>query len=219
MMKIIVGLIGAKGAGKTTVFEMLQERIPVQEITLATKLKDVCATVTTIPRDFFDSHEYKEKPLQTPLTLTWPMLTSIYEAYGLRADYEAMIRPHMGMTFKTPRRIAQYVGTEVLRSVEADIHCRAATEELTHHVSVVTDIRFPNELRYFADQHDTSFLPIYIHNPKAEEAAQGDGHASEAHLNTLKSQCILRIDNHTTVEDLQRRVEAVSRVLGGMEED
>lgn len=204
-MNLIIGLIGAKQAGKTTAYETMSHMAEVQEITLAKKLKDVCAEVLGVHRTRFDSPAHKELEFEEPVFLTAELITSMFMAYGIAPDYDTEIRQHIGKILLTPRHIAQYMGTEVLRAVEPDIHCRSAVEALHSPIGVVTDMRFPNEFEYFAKQGG-NFIPVYIKNVGAEIEAGKDTHASEAHLKTLASKALITIENDRSLKIFQDRV-------------
>ena len=216
-MKLCIGLIGAKGAGKTSAFEAISEEdTSVGEVTLAKKLKDVCATVSGVPRGHFDSHQFKESELGSPLFLNSNIVTDIYASYDLTIDYDTHIRPHIGKILYTPRQIAQYVGTEVLRAVESDIHCRVAAESTKTPIGVITDIRFPDEFEYFKG-HAKRFIPIYIKNTQAELTASGDTHASEQHLTALAKMSPYSIENQRRkpLKDFQNKVKMLYREIKG----
>lgn len=202
---LVFGLIGAKGAGKTTVFNAFRncDILPVEEVTLAAKLKDVCSKVFNIPRLHFDSHSYKEKELESPIFLERRHLFEIFKNYALEAD-DRFIRPHVGMILTSPRRVAQYIGTEVLRAVDEDIHCKAAVTDLTGSILVVTDMRFPSEFNYFYERY-SQFVPLYVKRVAAEINAAVDSHSSEAHLTTLKVKCLYTLDNNYGIKDLEER--------------
>lgn len=196
-MEIIFSLIGAKGAGKTTAFNAITEVLSVTEITFAKKLKDVSSKVLNIPRNYFDDQDLKEKELETPVYLNWDILDSIFFCFGVEVDYNKYIRPHIGKVLYTPRQIAQYIGTEVLRKFDINIHCIGALEDaktLNNKVGVVTDMRFPNEFEYFKNQN-IKFVPIYIKNRTAEVIAAKDPHPSEAHIQELGAKASYVVDN------------------------
>lgn len=208
-MKIVIGLCGAKGSGKTTVFNSLKNLYEdnVAEITLAKKLKDVCSSVFYIPRDHFDSHLYKEKDLAEKIVLDEVQLAKIYNSYDIEIT-EPLILKHVGTELKTPRYIAQYIGTEVLRAVSHNIHCEAAVKQISADVGIVTDLRFPDELNYFKNKFD-SFFPIYIKNEFAEGHACKDLHESERHLYDLARQCPIIIENNQGKKEFEEKARKV----------
>ena len=211
-MDIIIGLIGAKQAGKTTAFETLSRMVPVEEITLAAKLKDVCSEIFEVPREAFDKSHLKEQSFDIPINLDVSNLNRVFSSYGLRPDYDKFIRPHIGKILYSPRQIAQYVGTEVLRAFEPDIHCRVAAENCLGTIGIVTDMRFPNEYEYFAKH--SGFIPVYIKNRAAEMAASRDTHSSEAHLKALAAKAWITIENNKDINTYKKKIqEEFSRIL------
>lgn len=211
-MDIVIALIGAKGAGKTTAFNAMQDLLDVQEITLASKLKDVSSEVFNVPRIHFDSHAFKEKDLEDPVFLTAENVSQVFEKYDLKPNFDKYIRPHIGKVLHTPRQIAQYIGTEVLRTYNPDIHCDEAVKRVTNRVGVVTDMRFPNEYSYFKEKYP-KFYPIYINNIGAEVAASKDTHASEAYLKDLAKKAVKTLPNNSSIKEFQESVRKYLREI------
>ena len=208
-MNIVFGLIGAKGAGKTTAFNYIASKYPnVVELTLADKLKTACSQVFDIPRNYFDSHSYKEKDLEEPIYLNSANIRQIWEFFDIIPNFDDDIRFHMGKILFTPRQIAQYVGTEVLRAKDPDIHCKSCVNAAqSGDIGVLTDIRFPNELRFFKEKF-TNFVPIYIKNTKAEQLASEDAHVSESFLHKLAAECFYKTQDGS-IEQLQSDIQKI----------
>lgn len=196
-MKTIIGLTGAKGSGKTTSFTIFTQVLPtIQEITLANRLKNASAHVFNIPRQDFDDPRVKEKELESPVTFNAQNTKAIIEFFGMTPDYDKHIRPHIGKVLHTPRQIAQYVGTEVCRNVDEQIHCKGAVLGLPENgVFVVTDMRFWNEFHFFNDNPAVRFIPLYVSNSVAEAKAAGDAHVSEKYVLEIGKKC-RTIDNN-----------------------
>ena len=187
-LNILIGLCGAKGSGKTTAFNAIKKvNNEISEITLANKLKNVCSEVFEIPRNHFDSHKYKEKELNNKIALDRDSVIRIFNAYELHVPDE-IVDSHIGKILTTPRHIAQYVGTEVLRSIYNHIHCDVAIKNVKSDIAIVTDLRFPDEIVFFK-AHAPNFIPIYIKNVYAESLAGNDQHESERHLYKLAQEC------------------------------
>lgn len=216
-MKTIIGLTGVKGSGKTTCFNFIQKACPsASEIMLAGKLKDVCAETFELPRSVFEDPAVKEKELDKLVVLDAHNLSFLINKFGQPFNTDAHIRPHLNKVLHTPREVAQYIGTEVLRSVDDLIHCKGAVMDLPEDgIFVVTDIRFWNEFDFFADQKDIQFVPFYISNYAAETVAAKDTHASERYILEIAKKCE-KLDNNGSMEDFQNMVvNAFERVLAG----
>lgn len=204
-MEIIIGLIGAKGAGKTTAYEAICEVQKVEEFTLAEKLKNVCSQVFEVERKAFDSHKLKEKFFITPKLLSENLIRQIYSQYNIEPNYDSHIRPHIGTLLNTPRQVVQYVGTELLRAYDPDIHCKGVIRGAKQKVGVVTDIRFPNEYIYFFKNFQ-KFIPIYIKNSAAEIAASKDQHPSEIHTGSLAKKAMITVENDKDLQTFKNKV-------------
>lgn len=202
---IIFAFTGVKGSGKTTSSEILKDLQPlVQEITLAKRLKDASSAVFGIERTMFDNPRVKEKDLPSPVYLDDKNLKQIFDFYKVTANYDKHIRPHIGTVLETPRRVAQFIGTEVLRNYEEDIHCIGATLDMTEDgIYVVTDMRFVSEFTYFQKNFGTSFYPYYIQNALAERKV--DNHPSEMQVFEVAKLCT-KLTNNGTMEDLKKRI-------------
>lgn len=210
-MKAFLGLIGAKRAGKDTAFEAIQEVFPgATRITLAKMLKDCCSKVTNIPRENFELDEFKEKELEDLVQLSRDVIEDIYSYYSLTYNFDKHVRPHLGKVLKTPREVAQYVGTEVLRSVDENIHCTSAFANKIGDFGVITDLRFPNEDSFFKNL-GKPYIMVYIANMAAEAEASKDSHASEAYMKDMSKKADFRIYNNDTLEEFKRKVKNFSR--------
>lgn len=206
-MKIFLGFTGVKQSGKNTACTFLKEKYPfVTELALADKLKNECARVFDIPRVNFDASELKEKELPQPVYLDEDNVPSLIKAFGLPFTFDQHVRPHMATILHTPRQIAQYVGTEVLRSISADVHCLGTIRDLPEDgVFVVTDMRFPNEYEFFSNNYRENFFPFYIDNKGAEAKSARDAHASERYILEIAKKCE-RIDNNGSLQGLQAQI-------------
>ncbi len=206
-MRTFIGLTGVKGSGKTTSFEIIKKAFPaVIEVTLASRLKDTCSKVLGIPREALDDPAVKEKELENLINLDTGNVTELIESFGLKPNFDAHIRPHLGKVLHTPREAAQYVGTEVLRNVEEQVHCLGATLDLPETgIFVVTDMRFWNEYNFFAENDECEFFPFFVHNYGAEAQLGENPHASEKYVLEIGDKC-QRIDNNGTIAELETKV-------------
>jgi dephospho-CoA kinase len=203
----IVGLIGPKQAGKTTVFEMLRDGQRVNEITLAGFLKDVCCSVFNVPRYYMDEQAFKERQLDSPRMITGNALAKITMAYEYMLVQELDIThaEHIGKLLYTPREIAQYVGTNILRAARESIHLDVAEALIKKDcLNVITDIRFPNELDWAMDKGGKTW---YIYRPEADASARRADHPSERGVPELKAKANLVINNIHDLDYLRKEVE------------
>ncbi|PWU06084.1 MAG: hypothetical protein C5B47_08115 [Verrucomicrobia bacterium] len=206
-MRTIIALTGLKTSGKSTAFGFIKEAYPeVVEIQLARKLKDESSRVFGIPRDAFDNPSLKEVPLEMPVFLDRARIEAMIRAFGFEPDYDKHVRPHVGVLLETPRRVAQFIGTEVLRNVDQDIHCRGAIMGIPDRgLFVITDMRFLSEFEFFSGT--SGFYPFYIQSDRAEMGAI-DMHPSEREVLKVAERCT-RISNNGSLNDLKQRVLAL----------
>ncbi len=213
----VIGLIGAKGSGKSTFANIVCNNRPTaMQGALADRLKTVTAELTGFIRDDFDDPARKEKPYKARrdatgrsyyVVLTADQVANALIRFGLIPSHEN-VAPHVGRMLFTPRQAAQYIGTEVLRAVDPEVHCKGLilTLETAHpkpEILLVTDVRFPNELEFFS-RFEGQFHPVYIANRWKEALAVGDAHESERHVMDLAKHCV-KIDNNGTIEELEAK--------------
>lgn len=209
-MKVVIGLAGVKTSGKSTVANIIKNILKdeVVEAALADKLKDVCSDVFLIPRNYFDDQNLKEVPLEEPRILTGSDINKILEFFNVISKITPETREKLhgiaGMVLKTPRQIAQIVGTEVLRATgDEDIHCKNV--KLGDNTTIISDIRFPNEFDYFSKLGDVFFLPLYIQRDVAEKNVNENSHSSETSVFKFSDKCI-KINNNNDLHNLENQI-------------
>lgn len=196
----IVAFCGAKFSGKSTSATIFQEMIGTQteEIAIAGHLKEVCARIFNIPLNDFLDPAKKELELETYVVLDGAQLTSVLNQFGIETvDYGKVIRPHVGRIIQTPRKLLQYIGTEVLHPVDPLIHVKnALAKKNPEKLTLITDLRFPAEFEHFVATATEAipFMPVYVKNTAAEVQADADGHASEMGYKQFVNRCS-KIDN------------------------
>lgn len=207
-MKTIIGLIGVKTSGKSTVCNMLKSNISnASEVMLAGKLKKVCSDVFNIPLDYFNNQDLKEKNLDKFKKLTLLDIQDILERFNLYYTTRALDSSIsvIGMELKTPRQIAQVVGTDILRPLAGkDIHCEHL--EMDSETVIVSDIRFNNEYDYFMNKENSLFLPLYIARDIAENKVDENSHASEKEVSSMKTKSYI-IDNNGSLSETADQVD------------
>lgn len=175
----------------------------ISEQALADKLKNVCSEVFHVKRECFDLQSLKEVYFETPLILSLDKIMLILKKFNipLTEDLVQKFLKLEGTPLKSPRHMAQMIGTEVLRATgDQDIHCRNIV--LNNKITVVSDIRFPNEFAYFNDLADVDFLPLYIQRNEAENKITPESHSSETSIFAFCDKCIL-INNNNSLDDLK----------------
>ncbi|MDX1471016.1 MAG: hypothetical protein R3213_05935 [Flavobacteriaceae bacterium] len=215
MSRQILAFAGSKGSGKTTAFQVLRENFnDVHEAMLAGNLKKSVCEVFGFDFNRLDDLAYKEDLLDVPVELTRENLTKVADYFGVEYDFDTHIRSHVGYVCESLRHLLQYIGTEVLRGIDDDIHVKGVLNKLPNDgLVVITDLRFESEFNYFYENHKNEFYPFYIKNNAAELAAENDTHQSETDLQKFKNKCDL-IDNNYTLQEYQTVVEEkVRRIL------
>jgi hypothetical protein len=199
----IIGLCGLKGSGKTTSFQIIKEFLPsCIEIQLAKKLKDTLSSSFDINRSDFDDPILKESEFKNRvITLNNKNLSEVIISFNYQVNFSSDIRPHLGAIMDSPRRLMQYVGTEILRNIDPLVHLKSATNDLSDGLYVLTDLRFNNEFRYLESKHGKDFVPVYVRNDKTEKRRE-DLHASEQEIKDFSHKCHL-IENNASINDLR----------------
>lgn len=200
-MTQLIGLVGPKQSGKSTTLGFIEN---TNEIQIAGFLKDVCSAVFRVPRPAFDLQELKEQQLLIPSIITDDALKVIHAAYRPFINREEVEwGQHLGKVLYTPRDIAQYIGTEVLRETDPMVHLNACKGRLNpDKVNVVSDIRFANELDFFRGIGASLW---YLKRKDAEEASKNATHASEK-VYLLADLCDVIIENDSTLDFLSHTV-------------
>lgn len=207
-MKTIIGLTGVKTSGKSTAASIIKDVLgkEVEEMALADKLKNVCSEVFGIPRVFFDDQSLKEKDLENgPVKLSNYDISMVLEKYNIHYSSREIDSKYdvIGMKLKTPRKIAQIVGTEVLRKAGGeDIHCDSL--DIKSKITIISDVRFGNEFDYFYNSNNL-FIPLYIKRDSAEKNVTEKSHASEKDIFNFTNRCI-KIDNNKGIEELKTQI-------------
>lgn len=210
-MKMVIGLAGVKTSGKSTVANIIKNILKHEQVTetaLADKLKNVCSAVFNIPRNYFDDQKLKEVRLEKPILLTVSDINKVMELYNIfdntTPENIKKIQGNAGFLLETPRQIAQIVGTEILRGVgDEDIHCKNV--KLSEKITIISDIRFPNEFDYFNRLDNIFFLPLYIQRDEAEKHVTDKSHSSETSVFKFSHKCI-KINNNKDLQNLENQI-------------
>ena len=207
-MKCFIGFVAEKESGKTTTFDFIKDQIhEAQEIMLAEHLKESCAKVFKLPLINFESQKEKEKPLNPSIILNRKDIMELGLLFEIELTEED-ISKHLNKELKTTRQVLQYVGTDIMRAIEDDIHLKWAMRRAPEsNLYVITDIRFPNEFDFFCKYQN--FFPFYIDRKKERVNNELTSHASESHIQELRKRCLAEIDNNHSLKDLKDQVESL----------
>jgi len=210
----IIAFCAVKQAGKSTAVKVLQNLYPeIKELMLAGLLKDVCCATFGFKRSDAEDGLLKEKELDPPINLTREDLLSIMEGYreefealGIVYDFDKHLRHHCGYIFYSLRQILQYIGTEVLKGIDVDIHCKViARKMISNETYTIPDMRFPSEFNFFHNDR-YNLKAFYIKNTRAEALAMSDMHSSEKKVLTTASKCD-KIENGGTLAEFEAEVQ------------
>lgn len=207
--KGIIAFCGSKGSGKSTSYEIFKNMYTdeIEELALAGHLKEVCSKVFNIDMKYFLDPKLKEVELENYVILTKPSIEAVLKNFNVSDfDYDKHIRPHVGQVFETPRRVLQYVGTEILHPIDPLIHAKfVLNKKDCNKLTVVTDLRFVAEFDFLNKSLSNNFIPVYVKNSKAELEASTDAHPSERELSLFKDKCY-KLNNETSLSDLENRI-------------
>lgn len=208
----IIAFCGSKGSGKSTTAEVFKElfKAPVEDLAIAGHLKLATSRVFDIEMKHFLEPELKEVEFDKYPVMTRQKIEALLLEFGAgeySKEYDKYVRPHVGQVFDTPRRLLQYVGSELLHPIDPQIHvknlCRLKDK---NKLTLVTDMRFLSEFNYLTEQFGQDFVPVFVHNRAAEEIAKADGHRSERELFLFNDKCRLLDNNSQTIGDLKAQV-------------
>lgn len=199
----LVAFCGAKESGKSTSAQIFRElsNQKTSEVAFAGHLKSTCSRVFNIEMKYFLDTKLKESELENYVRLSKEYVEAIFKEFDIKEyDHDKHVRPHTGQVFDTPRKLLQYVGTELLHPLDKLIHVNITLKNIDQDsVTLVTDLRFPQEFDALYGRED--FLPIYVSNMKAENAAAADSHASERGWQQFKDRCYV-LNNNGNLTDL-----------------
>jgi len=200
-MKTIL-ICGQKGSGKTTASDILCEITGLKQVALADALKRACALTTSIPLIHFNDQEYKEKPFRFPIRFKKPHIDAIFTLFGYRVEEfspytEAIASRVVHTDVKNIREMLQFLGTEVLRNFDPDVHCKFLKNS-KEFPAIISDCRFKNEVDFFKNDS----VVVYIER----DTGFSDSHVSETGVTALKELADVVIDNNGSLEDLRAKL-------------
>ena len=177
-----IGIMGAMGAGKDTVGDMIADKLELDKIRFAAPIKNITRNVFEFD---FDDRAHKE----VAIPFTDGMKNAAIGACML--EYTTTLKNYLGfegfqqllnkareviipLTEVSPRTFQQLVGTEIFRAIDPDVWLQPV---LGSEGVVCTDVRFVNEACLFDKI-------VVVLNPRVAPLAT-DTHASEQFLKSL----------------------------------
>lgn len=227
----VVGFVGPKGSGKDESFTILKRNNKVlRKLSFAGPLKDICKQVFGLNDYQCNDPDGKEALFKEgPVTLTAVHVRAILK---LLPDWVDVTDPDtgkiryninkvsasglIGTTFKNPRELMQFVGTEIIRnSVWEDWHVNAALSDKAIQslpspdaTYAVTDVRFENELEALQRKFGSAFKCFYVERPEAEERLAEATHTSETVVKVIREKIgeEFVIKNDGTLKEFEKKL-------------
>jgi len=135
-MTQIIGLLGFISSGKGTVATQLVEQHSFRQDSFASSLKDACAAMFDWPRHLLEGDTTESREWREVIDEWWAQ--------------------QLGIPNFTPRYALQIMGTDILRNnFHQDIWfltLRNRIRKNPDQAVVISDVRFPNEIKFIQDQ-------------------------------------------------------------------
>jgi len=176
---MLIGICGKAGAGKDTIGDYLVKKYNFKKIALADPIKRIVKDVFVLDDHTVYDRDEREKELEN------------WKGWSVR-------------------KLLQFIGTELFRNnIDDSVWVKSLWYRIKNDADnnyVVTDIRFPNELKYFKDNaKEGEFLCIKV----VREGFNGNvglvGHASEAY--DLKGD--IELINNESIDDLYNKIDKI----------
>lgn len=215
-MTKLISLSGNMGSGKDTIAAMINDARPeAQSYAFADHLKQISIEIFGLSHEQVHGDK-KEIEFKKPILLSAALIMEIKNWVVLRnsnymlVDIEEL--KNMALrgetTFKTPRKVMQYLGTEILRdhfskTYHIDQVMKRIKDEQPE-IAIITDARFPNERTFMKEQGATTVL---ITGRTRDDFKEGGfyKHASESEMGSPEDYSFW-VDNTGTLAELRNKV-------------
>ena len=139
----LVVFAGRKGSGKSELSKFLINNYDFKKISFADPLKRILSELYNWDLKDLYSQEGKEKELSSPVKWDEEACNHLNKILKSNFPYN-----NKNIEFKTRRQALQYIGTDFLRNIDENFHCKQMTEFLSKNNGkfVIDDLRFKNEL-------------------------------------------------------------------------
>lgn len=211
-MKNALLLSGFAKSGKDTIAEMIIKHLikdhglNAKSYYLAYKLKKTCSVITGLGMEHMTEQSLKELPLAHPLIVGKIELSLCEDKFKIEIPKEIKNKV-LGTELTTPRKVMQFVGTEILRHSSPDIHCIKTMEVVKKEkpdLFLITDCRFFNELDYFK-----SAEALFVRRDSAMPKLTPDLHESEKLMFEIMK-TIPNVENNSTLESLESKAKEIA---------
>lgn len=222
---MLFGLAGEAESGKDTFADVLVDHHKYTKLSFAKNLKEMCKSVFDLSDyDVYDT-KGKETPFEIPVELVPGDLVQI--AKWIKEETSNVRVSPIGLsvsihqcwelqkvTFKSPRELLQFIGTEVCRDCWSENYhidvVKAEMEGLSD--VVVADARFANEREKIKEWGGFN-IKVIDPNKKEEKNAGIQGHQSETEMNEDDFDLTFFNDKTLGFEILQARVEEIRKAF------
>jgi hypothetical protein len=172
---MIIGILGFIGSGKGTVAQQLVEEYDFRQGSFASSLKDACSMIFDWPRSMLEGDTATSREWREVVDPWWSKKLNI---------------PNF-----SPRLALQLVGTNALRSnFHEDLWFLTLENRIRKNPNqsiVISDVRFPNEVKFIQDQGGTLVRvnrgPLPVWYETAILANRGNSLAMDAMAKTYSS--------------------------------
>lgn len=216
MERLVIGFTGIAGAGKTTSVDVLKELLPnktIVEVALASKLKQVLSEIFNVDSKFLNDPVLKEEEFNNPIFLNTDFINEVFYGFGVKdQDFDKHVRPHIGKILLSFRELMQYVGTDILRNYDSEIHCKKMLEQVnslkSNELPIISDIRFTSEYE-FCKNNFSNFKCFYL---ERFSSATNSRHISELEVKDIAKYC-LKVDNKGNKLELKQQWDSILKSL------
>jgi len=205
---MLVAFVGKARSGKDTAADYLREKGVVQEKDkLARWLKDVSSELFGIPLSVIEGLEGDREALfERPKVFTAEhfkrIRDEVHPTYHLIKGL-----PLVGRHLFSVREILQFIGSDVVRSLDSDFHVKNLAQRLDpRKVTAVTDVRFENELRGLKQR---GALTVYVYRPHLTLVGGASEHVSEK-VDALAKLCDVTLVNDGSKEEYLAKLDLLA---------
>lgn len=218
-MAFVLGVSGPSQSGKDTLADyLIQAKGWKGKVSFAGNLKEMCKAIFSLTEEDVNTQEGKRRVLPDPVEITKGNLGSIFfwmsqtHAHTpISEEAKRKVTGLVGTKLETPRRILQFVGTEICRELIPSYHVDVVRKACSGEGNwIITDVRYHNEADFVVDSLGGAV--VRINRPSVEKDDSLDrSHISEVSMNSW-SGFLDTIDND--IEGLPHFFNKIDTFLG-----